>query len=227
MSALRLGLVLVGAGSSRRMGGADKVWSALAGHPVVWHSLTRLGPRADSICLVVRKDQLQRAMHELRHADGRLRCVAGGPERQDSVANGLEALGTVDIVAVHDVARPLATPQLLELGVNALGHCQGAIPVLPLHDTVKRVDEAGMVLDTVDRGLLRAVQTPQVFVMDSLVGAHQRARLDGRTGTDDASLMEACGYPVTTFPGSPSNLKITTAYDLDIACALLDRGTRP
>jgi 2-C-methyl-D-erythritol 4-phosphate cytidylyltransferase len=191
---------------------------------VVWHSLTRLGPHADSVCLVVRQDQLQRAMHELRDVDGRLRCVAGGPERQDSVANGLGALGTVDIVAVHDVARPLATAQLLELGVSALNHCQGAIPVLPLHDTVKRVDEAGTVIDTVDRAMLRAAQTPQVFAMDSLVRAHELARLAGRTGTDDASLMEACGYRVTTFPGSPTNVKITTPFHLDIACAFLERG---
>jgi 2-C-methyl-D-erythritol 4-phosphate cytidylyltransferase len=206
------------------MGGADKIWSPLAGYPVVWHSLTRLGPRAHSICLVVRQDQLERAIHELRDVDKRLRFIAGGLERQESVANGLGALDRVDIVAVHDVARPLATTQLLELGVRALGHAQGAIPVLPLHDTVKRVDEAGTVVGTVDRAMLLAAQTPQVFVMDSLVRAHDLARLEDRTGTDDASLMEACGYPVTTFPGSPSNLKITTAHDLEIARALLEQG---
>jgi 2-C-methyl-D-erythritol 4-phosphate cytidylyltransferase len=209
------------------MGGADKIWSSLAGHPVVWHSLTRLGPRADSICLVVRQDQLQRAAHELRDVDDRLRCVAGGPERQDSVANGLHALETVDVVAVHDVARPLATSRLLDLGVSALARAQGAIPVLPLQDTVKQVDEAGTVIDTVDRSTLRAAQTPQVFVMDALVRAHELARREGRTGTDDASLLEAGGYRVTTFPGSPSNLKITTAHDLKIACALLQLEIRP
>ncbi len=206
------------------MGGADKIWSPLDGHPVVWYSVKRLAAAVDAVCLVVRADHVERAKHELQDVDRRLRCVAGGTERQDSVLRGLSALEGVDIVAVHDVARPLATASLLRTGVAALDGYEGAIPVQPLHDTLKQIDTEGAIVKTVDRTMLRLAQTPQIFVMDALVHAYQEAGRSGRTATDDAGLLEAAGYRVRTFPGSPTNFKITTPYDLEIARFLVERG---
>src|SRR5207302_7716240 len=104
-----------GAGSSRRMDGVDKVWATLGAHPVIWHSVDRLAPMADQTVLVVREDQVQSTRLFFAGVP-RLVVVAGGEGRQDSVRNGLVALGDVEVIAIHDVARPLAPSRLLEEG---------------------------------------------------------------------------------------------------------------
>jgi len=223
-----LGLVIVAAGSSRRMGGVDKVWAHLDDHPVVWHSLTRLAPRVEYVVLVVHESRLQEAAaFQSRLPD--LRIVPGGVNRQQSVARGLCALPDVDMVAVHDAARPLVPVCLLETGVDLLALCDGAVPVVPLHDTVKRIDGDGNVLSTIDREQLRAVQTPQIFWTEVLGRAHRQAEQRGFAGTDDARLLEVAGYRVRAFPGSTSNFKITTVGDLERARLLLEqeRGEEP
>jgi 2-C-methyl-D-erythritol 4-phosphate cytidylyltransferase len=220
----RVALVIVAAGSSRRMEGIDKVWADLAGHPIVRHSLIELGPLADATALVVRPDQVERAEIELAGSAPNLTIVPGGAERQDSVARGLERLPPLDVVAVHDAARPLARAGLLRTGIELIQTFDGALPVTPVQDTVKEVDRDGVVVRTLDRSLLRAAQTPQVFRREALLNAHRRARNAGLSGTDDASLVEQAGYRVTVFPGSPANLKITTPDDLRIARLLLQQG---
>ena len=157
----------------------------------------------------------------------RLTVVAGGTERQDSVALGLSALDEVDIVAVHDAARPLADSGLLDAGIDLLRSCDGAIPVQPVHDTIKRIDRHGAIVETIDRTMLRAAQTPQVFRAQALRTAHEQAVRERRTLTDDASLLEQSGYCVKVFPGSPTNMKITTDYDLHLARLLVKSGLRP
>jgi 2-C-methyl-D-erythritol 4-phosphate cytidylyltransferase len=127
-------------------------------------------------------------------------------------------------MAVHDAARPLAAGWLLQAGIDAVRDSPGAVPALPLHDTLKRVDAAGKVVETVDRATLRAVQTPQVFVASALRQAHEQAARSGTTMTDDAGLLERAGLAVSVFPGSPANLKITTARDLELAHLLLRAG---
>jgi 2-C-methyl-D-erythritol 4-phosphate cytidylyltransferase/2-C-methyl-D-erythritol 2,4-cyclodiphosphate synthase len=147
--------------------------------------------------------------------------VAGGLRRQDSVSRGLTALPPVQIVAIHDAARPFAEPDLLLRGVELIENCDGAIPGLPVTDTIKLVDELGAIISTVEREPLRSVQTPQVFRCDSLVAAHLFQRSSQRTLTDDASLVEACGGKVQVFPGQWGNFKITTEYDLELARLLI------
>ena len=152
----------------------------------------------------------------------RLRVVAGGEERQHSVANALAALPReIAIVLVHDAARPFVDRELIDrvIDVAALGIC--AVPGVPLTDTVKETDTAGLVIRTVPRERLVAVQTPQAFPRDLLDTAHQRAKGDPNlVATDDAALCERLGQPVRVVPGNPRNIKVTTRDDFAYAEAL-------
>jgi len=143
-----------------------------------------------------------------------------GATRQASVAAALAAVPLdFDIVLVHDAARALTPPELVEDVAAAVRGGHGAvIPVLPVVDTIKQVSDSGSVVATVDRSSLRAVQTPQGFRRDVLVKAHEAA-LDEHT--DDAGLAERIGVPVHTVPGSEAALKITRPFDLAIATLLL------
>lgn len=209
-----LGLVVVAAGSSRRMGGLDKVWAPLAGDPVVYHCLRRLAPEATRTVVVLREDADERATSRLQADFPGVVLVPGGTERSDSVLNGLRALVHCETVAVHDAARPLASPRLLRKGLALLATMRGAIPVEPVRDTVKRVDN-DLIVETLDRTSLRLAQTPQLFHTPTLVRAHEMAA--GQALTDDASALEAAGCPVAVFPGESWNLKITTPFDLELA----------
>jgi 2-C-methyl-D-erythritol 4-phosphate cytidylyltransferase len=155
----------------------------------------------------------------------RLLVTAGGEERQQSVAAGLARLPRgPQLVLVHDAARPFVEPEVIDrvLAVATLG--AAAVPAVPLADTVKETDSAGLVVRTVPRDRLVAVQTPQAFPRAMLETAHQRARGDAAAGaTDDAALCERLGHPVRVVPGSPRNIKVTTADDFALAEALAAR----
>jgi 2-C-methyl-D-erythritol 4-phosphate cytidylyltransferase/2-C-methyl-D-erythritol 2,4-cyclodiphosphate synthase len=141
---------------------------------------------------------------------------AGGERRQDSSALGAAALpGDCAAVLVHDAARPFVTASLITRVLEALEQgCRAVIPGIEVTDTLKEVDAAGMVSNNLDRTCLRAVQTPQGFIVEDLQKAHERARDAGVPVTDDAGLMELCGIPVTVVPGDADNVKITTPEDL-------------
>lgn len=150
--------------------------------------------------------------------------VEGGDRRRDSVANGLDAISAgARYVLVHDAARPLASPALARSVIARLlvGDCDGVIPVLAMRDTLKRI-EADMVVETVEREGLVAVQTPQGFVAETLRKAHATVSGDA---TDDASLVEAAGGAIATVAGEPHNLKVTFPQDLAVAAALLSSSS--
>ena len=216
-----LALVVVAAGSSRRMSGGDKLWERLGGGPLILYALSRLIPHANRTVLVVRAQDIPRARQitsDIRSLD----VVAGGRERHESVANGIAAIPSgFDLIAIHDAARPFADAALLADGVEALAGCEGAIPGVPVADTIKRVDASGRIEETVNREYLRAVQTPQVFRASALRDSHARS---AGPATDDAVLLERCGYRVRVFPGSPANFKITTVHDLEVARLLVGCG---
>jgi 2-C-methyl-D-erythritol 4-phosphate cytidylyltransferase len=150
----------------------------------------------------------------------RVDVVVGGASRQASVAAALAAADPgLGIVLVHDAARALTPPEMIERVAAAVrSGLPAVIPVLPVVDTIKQVDEAGRVVGTVDRSVLRSVQTPQGFRRDVLVAAHAAA-VDEHT--DDAGLAEKMGVPVHTVAGDEAALKITRPLDLRIAAALL------
>ena len=147
---------------------------------------------------------------------------AGGTTRSASVRAGLAAVpAAAAVIVVHDAARPLAEPALFERVIAAVrAGADGAVPGVPVADTIKRVDpSAGVVLETLDRPALRAIQTPQAFAADAL----RRAHAAGADATDDAALVEAAGGRVVVVDGDPANLKITGPVDLERAEALLTR----
>ena len=206
------------------MGGTDKIWARLGSGPVVAESLERLAPLADETIVVVRNDSLHRARCQLAAVCPGLRVVEGGAERSDSVLNGLLAVHDAQIVAIHDAARPFVTARILLDGVSLLDRWEGAIPVVPIADTLKRIDEDGGIVETVDRSTIRSAQTPQVFRLESLLGAYEKLGGNRGDATDDAAVLERVGVPVATFPGSPLNYKITTPLDLTVARLLSASG---
>lgn len=152
------------------------------------------------------------------------RIITGGAERQDSVFNGLQAVAAdTDVVLVHDGARPLVDVAVINRVINAAVAGGAAIAAVPVKDTIKTVNAAGIVEETLDRSRLYQVQTPQGFRYDVLMKAYTRAREIGILGTDDATLVESTGVGVRVVPGNYENIKITTSEDLILAEAFLTR----
>lgn len=147
----------------------------------------------------------------------------GAATRQGSVRAGLEALTSIrpKLVLVHDAARPFATAALVSRAIDAARATGAAVPALAVSDTVKTVDDNGMVERTLERSRLRLIQTPQAFAFDALLAAHRRAAAQGRADfTDDAALAEWAGLKVAVFEGEPGNVKITQAGDFARAEAM-------
>jgi len=203
------------------MAGADKLFTEVAGQPLLAHAIAPFQECAsiERIVLVMASLNLKRG-RDLVERYGFTKATAlvkGGERRQDSVRLGLEALGGCDYVAVHDGARPLVTPELIARGLEAARETGAAAPAIPIADTVKEAGPNGIVLRTLDRSRLWAVQTPQVFRYELLLRAHREITADV---TDDAAMVEALGEPVRLFEGSRANIKVTTVEDLTLIKAL-------
>lgn len=218
--------VIVAAGNSSRMGEADKIFADLCGKPLVQYTLEafircRIFQR---IVLVLSKDNLNRARELLPsflegEELGRICLVQGGRRRQDSVRIGLESIPKCKWVAIHDGARPCVTSELIVRGAQELEMNLALIPVVPLTDTVKKVDSSGRVVDTLDRSLFYSVQTPQFFDYEDLLDVHSECSRE--TFTDDARMFEMIGRKVVVFEGSRENIKVTLPADIVIAQAIL------
>ncbi len=206
----RSAAVVVAAGGGHRFG-APKQFETLAGSRLVDRAVAAAADACDEVVVVLPAGV---------DWDGPpvAAAVRGGARRADSVRAGLAAVSEdCDVVVVHDAARPLAPPSLFTDVIAAVrGGADGAVPALPLTDTVKRVAD-GRVVDTPSREALVAVQTPQAFRADVLRAAHA----GGGDATDDAALVEAYGGTVVIVPGDRANLKVTAAADLLVADALL------
>ncbi|MEV4119357.1 2-C-methyl-D-erythritol 4-phosphate cytidylyltransferase [Micromonospora sp. NPDC049645] len=210
------------AGAGVRLGpGRPKALRLLAGEPLLVHAVRRLAaaPSVHTIVVAAPVAEVQ-AVRELLAPVAPVIVVPGGAERQASVAAALAAVPAgPTIVLVHDAARALTPPELVESVAAAVrGGCDAVIPVLPVVDTIKEVGAGEVVLGTVDRSALRAVQTPQGFRRAVLNAAHAAA---GDSLTDDAGLVEKQGVAVSCVPGSEYALKITRPFDLALAEHLL------
>lgn len=219
-----VGVVVPAAGLGTRLGpGVPKALRPLAGDPLLVHAVRRLRQCPSVGPLVVVAPATEVAVVTALLAAYDVLVVAGGAHRQDSVAAGLAALPPeVALVLVHDAARALVPVEVVEAVVAALrAGAVAVVPVVAVADTVKRVDDSGLVVATVDRADLRRVQTPQGFAREVLVAAHAAA-----TGpaTDDAGLVEALGHPVLTVAGAEEAFKVTRPFDLLLAEAVLARG---
>jgi 2-C-methyl-D-erythritol 4-phosphate cytidylyltransferase/2-C-methyl-D-erythritol 2,4-cyclodiphosphate synthase len=211
--------VVVAAGRGIRAGGGElpKQYRAIDGAPVIRASLKMLAGHLDIAMVqpVIHPDDV--ALFKAASAGlGVLAPVFGGATRQASVRAGLEALSErrPEIVLVHDAARPFASAALVSRGIKAARAGAGAVPALPIADTVKTVDAEGAVTGTVERSQLRVVQTPQAFDFSALLAVHRAALAAGREDfTDDAALAEWGGLKVATFAGEAGNVKLTTPED--------------
>jgi 2-C-methyl-D-erythritol 4-phosphate cytidylyltransferase len=206
--------VVVAAGAGVRFG-TLKQYEHLGDRRVLDWALERARAVADGVVLVVPPDRAGESEH------GVDAIVAGGDTRVGSVRAGLAAVPhEAEVVVVHDAARPLASVTLFQEVIKAVrAGADGAVPGIPLVDTVKVVED-GHVAETLDRDRLVAVQTPQAFAAGTLRRAHE----EDREGTDDASLVEAIGGRVVVVPGEEANAKITTQHDLLVARTLIDSG---
>lgn len=221
----RCGAVVVAAGSSTRMG-EDKILIPLEEEPVIVHTVRalELAPQITEIVVVTRQDLIVPVAQLCQdYGFEKVRkVVAGGASRLHSVRIGtLELSRDLELIAIHDGARPFVTQDVIEQVIRKAGECGAAAPAVPINDTVKEVRE-GLVERTVDRTMLRAVQTPQVFDAGLIRAALQKALDDGAEVTDDCSVVERLGMRVALTPGDPFNLKLTTPEDLILARGILE-----
>ena len=220
-AALRVAAIIPAAGTGSRLGAQmPKAFIELDGISLLTRSALAMSVVADVIVVAAPSDDLDLASQLLANVDAEVHIVAGGQERQDSIANALAVLPEdISYVLVHDAARPLVPAAVINRVVTELKNGSVAvIPVLPIVDTIKRVDIRSKVIETVDRNQLRRVQTPQGFTREVLTKAYSDPAI---VATDDAGLMEALEIPVLTIAGDELAMKITTANDLKIATALL------
>jgi len=226
--------LVLAAGRGERLGAEfSKAFAPLAGRAIVVHSLAALA-EADSIDRVypvIAEADIRRWIGLLRrHLEGTPKledAVKGGAERQDSMAAGLAALPPdVTHVAVHDAARPLVRPEAVDRVVAAARECGAAILAATVRDTIKRI-ECDFVVETPPRLECVAAQTPQVFSVEILREALAKARQEGRTGTDDAQLVESLGVRVRVVMGDVDNIKVTYPADLVLAEQILGRRGAP
>lgn len=220
--------IIPAAGTGSRMqAGINKQYLLLAGRPILFHTLALFAahPRIDRICVVVPAGEINYCRTEIVALYGLEKVsaiIAGGPSRQDSVANGLLGCNAAvdDLVIIHDGARPLLRATDLDALLDAAAKSGAAVLGVPVKDTIKQVQD-GVIVATPERSSLWQVQTPQVFRYGLLLAAHSQARADGFAGTDDAMLVERLDHAVTMVAGSYRNIKITTPEDLAIASAFL------
>lgn len=220
-------VIIVAAGSSSRMRGINKQFANIAGIPVIARTMLAFenSPLISKIILVTKKEFVLDMQHIAdKYMIGKLDCIVeGGEDRHASVMNGINALKKDDSkVLIHDGARPFVTENMIENCVEALKSADGCLCGIKINDTVKRVNENGEVLETVDRTYLYGAQTPQG--VDVAIYKRVSAELPDKDFTDDAGVLEAAGYTVKMVEGSNRNIKITCAEDLEFAETLILKG---
>ncbi|WP_337286812.1 2-C-methyl-D-erythritol 4-phosphate cytidylyltransferase [Candidatus Methylomirabilis sp.] len=225
--------IVPAAGSGIRFGGkVKKQFIALHGLPVLSHTLRALATShaLANIIVVVPPGEESRGREALELAEINLETevVPGGQTRQDSVYNGLQrAKAETDLVLIHDGVRPFVSRGVVLAAVEAAKEVGAAVAAVPVVDTIKRVDTDGSVIETLPRGQLWSIQTPQVFRYTLLMRAHRAVREHGIIATDDAALVERIGGRVKVVRGSYENIKITSEEDLPLAGLILRRWMVP
>ena len=228
MTVRDVGVVIVAAGSSARApgesGGELKQLRWVAGKPMLLHSLQTFQARPDVamvVCVIPQRYAGDPPPWLFQCDIERMLISVGGKTRGESVRNGLEDLTSAcQIVLIHDAARPLVTPAMIDRVVAEARKGHGAIAALPVTDTLKEVDADGRIVSTVERTNLWRAQTPQGFPRELIVRAHADASAANVTATDDAALLERLGLPVVVVRGSERAMKVTEEGDFARAEAL-------
>ncbi|HEX9879500.1 MAG TPA: 2-C-methyl-D-erythritol 4-phosphate cytidylyltransferase [Candidatus Binatia bacterium] len=226
---MRVNGLIVAAGKGKRVGGeTPKVFLPLSGRPIILHTLDRFAASRTvaRVIMVIAESEMSRCEELIRSEPhlAALDCLIqrGGPRRQDSVALGLARLDPdCEVVAIHDGARPLVSPRLIDRCVQEALTGRSVVVGLPAQDTTKLVSAGGQIVETLSRDALWSIQTPQVFPVGVIREAYSRGARDGMEATDDAMLVERTGSAVWVLEGERSNIKVTFPQDLLVAETLL------
>lgn len=230
---MKVTAIVPAAGKGKRMGGViGKPYLLLGGKPILSYTLKtlNLSPEIQEIILVTRPEEVDYCEKEVvrRYNLSKVAAVIpGGEERQDSVYQGLKYLKDIpDLILIHDAVRPFLTERLIREVIKAASSFKAAIAAIPVRDTIKEVDKEGLVKKTIPRDNIWDIQTPQAFEYSLLRQAYEEAFRHNFYATDDAALVERCGYKVKIVSGAPENIKITLPGDLPLAEAILELNRR-
>jgi 2-C-methyl-D-erythritol 4-phosphate cytidylyltransferase / 2-C-methyl-D-erythritol 2,4-cyclodiphosphate synthase len=221
-------VIAAGGTGTRMQSGVPKQFLEIAGKPILLRTVESISSieQVRQIVIALPPEHIPAASEILRRHSGRadVRCVAGGPNRQESVRLGVaHIVSDPDVIMVHDAVRPICDRDLIMRVLDAAWKNGAAVPGLPATETIQRVSRAGRVLSTPPREELYAIQTPQAFHAGILRSALDKANESGFLGTDESSVVRWAGHPVMVVPGSPDNIKITRPLDLEIAGILVSR----
>lgn len=221
---VRAAVVIPAAGGGVRLGGLAKAFLPLCGEPMLLHTLRPFlaDPRIVQAVVALAPSAAAAPPDWLTSLDARISLVAGGETRGDSVYAALAHIGTdVDVVLVHDAARPLVTTAVVARAIDAAAAGRSVIAAVPVTDTIQEVDGDGRIRATPDRQRLWQAQTPQAFPRHVVISAYARAAADGFRATDDAAIVSWAGEAVHVIEGAPENIKVTSPPDVVVAEALL------
>jgi len=224
-------VIAAGGTGTRINAGVPKQFLEIAGKPVLLHTIENISSIEEiaQIVIALPAEHIPAAQAILRRVPVRaeILCVAGGPNRQESVRGGVShVVPDPDVIMVHDAVRPMCDRDLMLRVLEAAWKKGAAIPGLPATETIQRVSRAGRVLSTPPREELYAIQTPQAFHAAILRSALEEAHRAGFLGTDESSVVRWAGHRVAVVPGSPDNIKITRPLDLEIAGLLMSKKGR-
>ena len=221
------GVVIVAAGTGSRMNmGINKQFIKLEGKEIIAYTIEKFynNSNIEDIVVVVKEDESEFFKKEIldKYNFKNVKIAYGGKERQDSVYNGLKLLDEkCDVVLIHDGARPFVSDKIIDKSFDEAKEHMAIVVGVPVKDTIKVIDNDKNIVDTPNRSVLWAVQTPQTFDYNILIDAYKDAFKNKFYGTDDAMLVERIGYKVKMLEGSYNNIKITTQEDLNIGSQIL------
>lgn len=221
------GVVIVAAGTGSRMNmGINKQFIKLEGKEIIAYTIEKFYNNSNikDIVVVVKEDESEFFKKEIldKYNFKNVKIAYGGKERQDSVYNGLKLLDEkCDVVLIHDGARPFVSDKIIDKSIEEAKEHKAIVVGVPVKDTIKVIDNDKNIVDTPNRSVLWAVQTPQTFDYNILIDAYKDAFKNKFYGTDDAMLVERIGYKVKMLEGSYNNIKITTQEDLNIGSQIL------
>lgn len=221
------GVVIVAAGTGSRMNmGINKQFIKLEGKEIIAYTIEKFynNSNIEDIVVVVKEDESEFFKKEIldKYNFKNVKIAYGGKERQDSVYNGLKLLDEkCDVVLIHDGARPFVSDKIIDKSIEEAKEHKAIVVGVPVKDTIKVIDNDKNIVDTPNRSVLWAVQTPQTFDYNILIDAYKDAFKNKFYGTDDAVLVERIGYKVKMLEGSYNNIKITTQEDLSVGSQIL------
>ena len=221
------GVVIVAAGTGSRMNmGINKQFIKLEGKEIIAYTIEKFynNSNIEDIVVVVKEDESEFFKKEIldKYNFRNVKIAYGGKERQDSVYNGLKLLDEkCDVVLIHDGARPFVSDKIIDKSIEEAKEHKAIVVGVPVKDTIKVIDNDKNIVDTPNRSVLWAVQTPQTFDYNILIDAYKDAFKNKFYGTDDAMLVERIGYKVKMLEGSYNNIKITTQEDLNVGSQIL------